>query len=481
MKNHSVTLLFCLFFLCVFLLPNISLSQNTVHQRLDSVTYFEWEPILTEWIPDSKIMFIYDSKGNSFQNIGMGLNKTTNQWENGYKNEYNFDEDGNLIEQIDFSWDNSKNIWIGFSREEYKYDSKGNNVQTCYYYGLVNNEWRGTLRIINFYDSDRRILKANIHEWNEQINTWSDEFYIEEYKYDSIGNLIEEVRHIFLNEDGYGKVNLKFEYTYDDYGYRLQKVTYKRDADNNQWKKNLKNEYIYDSNYNIIKDIYYQWNESDDQWEKDRIDNFIFDDNDNLLEQSGIFYSQLENRWLPIIEKVLNSYDTKGNLTRTISFRRKGLTEELIPIYKDEFEFDDNLYNTDFILPYIFLDFLKGNFINQIVGFTSYSWEESISLWLPSEKGKLFYSERNMTFLNERPEMLFNIYPNPATEYINIENNQYFSNANISLISITGEIITKRKMNGKVTIPVSDIPAGLYFLKIDSNNGNIQTKKIIIN
>jgi YD repeat-containing protein len=451
----------------------ISFSQNIARQSLDSIIYFGWEPILTEWIPDSKMMFNYDSKGNSFQNIDMKLNKTTNQWVNGFKNEYKFDEDGNLIEQIDFKWDKSKNIWIGSSREEYKYDSKGNNVQACNYY-RHDNKWKGLLKIINFYNSDGKILKANSFEWNEQINTWSDEFYTEEYKYDSIGNLIEEIRPS-------GVITLKFEYTYDDYGYRLQKITYRRDVNNNQWKKNLKNEYIYDSNYNIIKDIYYQWNESDDQWEKNRIDNFIFDDNDNLLEQSGIFYSQLENKWLPIIEKVLNSYDTKGNLTRTISFRRKGRTEELVPIYKDEFEFDDKLYITDFILPYIFLDFLKGNFINQIVEGTSYSWEESTSFWLPSEKVKVYYSERNMTFLNERPEMLFNIYPNPATEYINIENRQNFSDTNISLISITGELITKRIMNEKVTISVSDIPAGLYLLKIDSNDGNTQTKKIIIN
>jgi hypothetical protein len=36
-------------------------------------------------------------------------------------------------------------------------------------------------------------------------------------------------------------------------------------------------------------------------------------------------------------------------------------------------------------------------------------------------------------------------------------------------------------MNGKITISVNDIPAGLYFLKIESNNGNTQTEKIIIN
>ncbi len=57
------------------------------------------------------------------------------------------------------------------------------------------------------------------------------------------------------------------------------------------------------------------------------------------------------------------------------------------------------------------------------------------------------------------------IYPNPATNYINIKNNSAVNIYNISIVNEYGQEINK-KGSFKRTIDISDFPAGIYFLKI---------------
>jgi Secretion system C-terminal sorting domain len=71
------------------------------------------------------------------------------------------------------------------------------------------------------------------------------------------------------------------------------------------------------------------------------------------------------------------------------------------------------------------------------------------------------------------------IYPNPASEIININNIK--KNYNFSLYNLLGELIKYGKLiNEQETLNVKDILSGLYILKLTDNEGNSFTKKIII-
>ena len=74
------------------------------------------------------------------------------------------------------------------------------------------------------------------------------------------------------------------------------------------------------------------------------------------------------------------------------------------------------------------------------------------------------------------PDIGFNefaLYPNPATDYLNIKisNNSTFEKANI--YSITGQFI---KTASKKTIDVSDLFSGIYLVEIETNQGKSVTK-----
>ena len=73
----------------------------------------------------------------------------------------------------------------------------------------------------------------------------------------------------------------------------------------------------------------------------------------------------------------------------------------------------------------------------------------------------------------------FEIYPNPTSNVLHIQNNSGVTMNAINIYSINGSLIKQIKSNEVVTtISVSELQSGIYFVKIEANNQFI-TKKFI--
>lgn len=72
-------------------------------------------------------------------------------------------------------------------------------------------------------------------------------------------------------------------------------------------------------------------------------------------------------------------------------------------------------------------------------------------------------------------------YPNPATNSFFIKTN-FKSQIKLDVYDITGKlIISKQLMNADINeINTTDINSGLYLLRISDFDGNIKTKKLLI-
>ena len=69
------------------------------------------------------------------------------------------------------------------------------------------------------------------------------------------------------------------------------------------------------------------------------------------------------------------------------------------------------------------------------------------------------------------------IYPNPASDILNIKNAE---NASITVFDITGKLLlSKNNISSNETLNVSSLTTGTYFVKV-SNGKNVQTEKLII-
>lgn len=81
---------------------------------------------------------------------------------------------------------------------------------------------------------------------------------------------------------------------------------------------------------------------------------------------------------------------------------------------------------------------------------------------------------------NDLQENRMQVYPNPATDRLTIENvnEQSF----IKLVNHMGQVVFERKihLSGHLTIDVSEYSPGIYFLISEDISGNKQKKKLII-
>jgi len=73
------------------------------------------------------------------------------------------------------------------------------------------------------------------------------------------------------------------------------------------------------------------------------------------------------------------------------------------------------------------------------------------------------------------------IYPNPANDEINIAlTNEYANNASISVINSVGKIVLRKNVSSNITqLSLSNLPTGIYFVKINSAKGTTQTQMVV--
>ena len=75
------------------------------------------------------------------------------------------------------------------------------------------------------------------------------------------------------------------------------------------------------------------------------------------------------------------------------------------------------------------------------------------------------------------------VYPNPTTNYLTLNvGKAELSTLNFQLYDISGKIIESRKIiSNSETIGTENLPSATYFLKVNNNNNEVKTFKIIKN
>jgi trimeric autotransporter adhesin len=83
--------------------------------------------------------------------------------------------------------------------------------------------------------------------------------------------------------------------------------------------------------------------------------------------------------------------------------------------------------------------------------------------------GKFFYS--SLRWINFDKERYVTAWPNPTTNLINISTNYNFKNAIAKIIAANGQMVKQLivKGNGNISLPVADLPAGVYHVQIKEN------------
>ena len=166
---------------------------------------------------------------------------------------------------------------------------------------------------------------------------------------------------------------------------------------------------------------------------------------------------------------------------------------------------DKNIFDTN-LLYYIVLDTLSGPSDNQafwagysvttMVPFSQSVWalaannEYNITDTLLLEEkmldsldlqglGKVVLFESIITGLENSSNENINVYPNPAKDFVVINNASIAGNVQIRIFDVAGSLISNNSMsaiNSQITVPTNNLSNGLYFMAIE-NNGRIFNAK----
>jgi len=83
---------------------------------------------------------------------------------------------------------------------------------------------------------------------------------------------------------------------------------------------------------------------------------------------------------------------------------------------------------------------------------------------------------------DEYSEADFQVFPNPATEFITLQSNSFFGTADIRIVDLFGRIqyVNTVDLSGQMQIDVSSLPGGMYHLVIQLSERLLIVKKLVI-
>jgi len=117
---------------------------------------------------------------------------------------------------------------------------------------------------------------------------------------------------------------------------------------------------------------------------------------------------------------------------------------------------------------------LPSNHINSILV------EENGTKWVGTDKGLISFKGSTLSALYEQNSgVQFNLFPNPANDFINLKVPLDFAGSTIEVFNIQGKVMkTVRMINNDYKMDTSDLASGMYFIRLQNNNG-MAIKKFI--
>jgi hypothetical protein len=431
-----------------------------------------------------------------------------------------FDDNGNILTRTVELRQSSG--WINYLKTTYTYTYNG-KMLTELEQSWQNGDWQNNLRYTYSYNNYGKLHAVMLEKW--QLDVWAN-ISKSTNTYDTYGRLamvLNENWH-FTNWENYRKTI----YTYDPDGNILLWTS--QLWSNKIWTNDWRYTYSYDVNGNNIT-ILHQ-NGLENTWLNEWSDTCTYDILGNV--NTEVYVTWQINTWVNNT-RWTNSYDLNGNLSGCISelwkndawktFDRhlyytygSNLLSDVYQLYKDYLWVNVWKYTYDY-------DF-KGNMISysRDVWQTKrwmYDWRYSYSYdkrgnslsgeyekwgeitgWQPgipdyglavfSGKIQIYilydiyrYTANYITFTSGITDYAVNnnllLYPNPANDNITIELTlPDTKQKNVIYVSdILGNLILQQPVQqAKTTINISDLSAGIYFIKVNTKNGII-IKKLV--
>ena len=237
----------------------------------------------------------------------------------------------------------------------------------------------------------------------------------------------------------------KEENTYNGTGYVTLSITSEWDAGSSMWVITSRREHIYDPITGfLLSNIYFHW---------------------NYVHNMLVGYSRTDYE-----------HDTHGNNLSYTYFIWDLILSAWAESIRNVYTYDYNFSGYDILAPWYMWQ--------MITSYITYGYQagtlKSTADWVETDAFTYHYTDLEVgvsTADISRGDL--SIYPNPATEYIQVEGDELASGARIVMYNVSGRMVMNQVLHRGGRIPVSHLSEGIYVIRLVQGS-KVKTGKVMI-
>lgn len=396
--------------------------------------------------------FTYDDNKRKLVWLRQYCDSQDDVWKNDRRDTYTNDGNGNRLTELWEIWDKNTGICENYWRAIYTCDSSGNRLTELWEYWDRNARiWGISRRETSTYDSSGNVLTLLKEHWNSNTGIWVNRNRTT-YTYDGSGNRLTELGENWNSNTEIWGIDYRAIYTYDGSGNRLTLLVERWDSYTGIWVGLIRDTYTYDSSGNMLTFLNEYWDSWDENWKNDYRIAYTYDSSGNKLSELGESWSIYTGKWENSF-RGFYTFNSYGNL---------------IYVNFDSWSGIDWFANPG-----------TCNFINNGYFYSYYCYELSA-----------YYSPA--TIIESPENKILSIYslsqnfPNPFNPVTTISYSvSRKSNVRLVLYNSLGQkisvLVDKEHLQGHYDVKLdgTDLPSGVYFYRIISDNF-VETKKMIL-
>jgi hypothetical protein len=453
-------------------------------------TLYEWDAELDDWVGIYTEQYNYDANDDvSSSSSSWEWDPLGKQFKPGFKMEYTRNDSGQVTSWIESRFDPGLGDWVYTQRGDNTYDANGNATQNLWStFDTISSQFIPTSKYDNTFDADGDQTSRTSAFYNADSSRWENSQKWE-YIYD---NTKSGSSTVSVNADKIHVTTIVYvwypfpipgafvplsrtDYTYDADGEITKTVNSNWDFISEVWEEAQQEVSEYNSQgYLILREVSV-FNKDLNAWIVTSRRVHVYDANGYNLSNASYGLDYLLNI---LVGYSFNEYtrDEHGNVLSRTDYLWDLILSAWVGNSRYEYTYDYNFAGYDILAPFYMWHMITSYIEYVYFGGTLKSSEE----WVQSEAFTYHYSDMNVgVSVADLSGGELSIYPNPATDYIQIEGDLDTDAARVVMYNVSGKMVVNQVLDNGGRILVGHLSEGIYVIRLVQGS-KVKTGKVMI-